>query len=409
MERVKGMGSFRQMTCRIGSAVAAGMLGAVLFAGCSDEPSALNSVGNQLLLSHLTVKTDTLQAVGSSTFKQYVPMDGQVNLVGRSGGYTAYTLIQFFSFYIPERDTVSVVSARLDILGETWFGDSSGTLSFNVYKINHGWAQSTLRWDSVSADPGFYDASSARGTYAGTVTADSAWISVDLDTAMVRRWIQPLIYTDNYGIILVPTQNCNVVRGVHAFGFGADSLFAHLTVIARNVAGTVTDTTIYRVGQDTFLGNIDNLNTNASLMYLQSGVVYRSMLKFDVSSIPRGAIVNQARLTLRYDAGSSRITRFVRDTAVAAHALLDPADFSKFELAGSRGAGAIATSDSFEFDIRHQVQYWLSNPSLNNGLLLRATSVNEFSSFGLFTFYNESAQDVTRRPQLVVKYTVESN
>lgn len=408
MESVKATYSFGEMTYRMVVAIMV-MLGTMALAGCADEPSAINSVGNQLLLSHLSVRTDTLSAVGSSTFKKYVPMDGQVNLVGRTGGYTAYTLIQFFPFYIPERDTVTVVSATLELLAETWFGDSAGSLGFNVYQINHSWGQSTLQWDSVSTDPVFFDAGTARGTYAGTVSADSEWMSVNLDTAMVRRWIQPLIYTDNFGIILVPTQNCSVVRGLHAFGFGADSLFAHLTVVARNVAGTVTDTTIYRLGQDTFLGNIDDLNTNPSLMYVQSGVAYRSTLKFDVTGIPRGAIINQAQLTLRYDPGSSRLNKFVSDTAVAAHALLDPSDYSKFELTGSRGTGAIASSDSFRFDLRHQVQYWLSNPSLNNGLLLRATSVNEFSSFGLFTFYNETAQDFTKRPQLVVKYTVESN
>ncbi len=408
MESVKATYSFAEMTYRIAVAIMV-MLGAIALPGCADEPSAINSVGNQLLLSHLSVRTDTLSAVGSSTFKKYVPMDGQVNLVGRSGGYTAYTLIQFFSYYIPERDTVSVDSAKLEFLAETWFGDSAGSLGFNVYQINRSWAQSTLEWDSVSTDPGFFDVGTARGTYTGTVSADSEWVSVKLDTAMVRRWIQPLIYTDNYGIILIPTQNCSVVRGLHAFGFGADSLFAHLTVFARNRAGTVTDTTTYRVGQDTFLGNIDNLNTNPSLMYVQSGVTYRSTLKFDVGAIPRGAIINRALLTLRYDPGSSRLNKFVSDTAIAAHALLDPLDYSKFELTGSRGTGAIASSDSFRFDLRHQVQYWLSNPSRNNGLLLRATSVNEFSTFGLFTFYNETAQDPSKRPQLIVTYTVQSN
>ena len=397
------------MKHRICLGFVAAILGAMAVAGCSDEPTALNSVGNQLLLSHVTIKTDTLSAVGSSTFKQYVAMDGQVNLVGSSGGYTAYTLIQFFSFYIPERDTVSVISATLSLLAETWFGDSAGTLSLNVYPINHSWEQSTLRWDSVSTDPGFYDGTSPRGTYTGTVAADSGWMSVSLDTGMVRRWIQPLNYTDNYGIILIPAQNCTVVRGIHAFGFGVDSLFAHLTVIARNLAGTVTDTTIYKIGQDTFLGNIDNLNTNSTLMYAQSGVVYRSTLKFDVSSIPRGSTINEARLTLRYDPVSSRITKFVGDTAVAAHLLSDPSDYSKFELTGSRGTGAIAASDSFGFDLRHQVQNWIANPGLNYGVLLRATSVNEFSTFGLFTFYNETAQDPTKRPQLIVKYAVESN
>jgi hypothetical protein len=229
---------------------------------------------------------------------------------------------------------------------------------------------------------------------------------------MVRKWLQPRTISTNYGVILIPTPNTNVVRGFHSFDFDSVSFFPKLTIIARSAAGTAQDTTNYQgfgQGQDTFVGNIDNLNSNPELIYAQSGVSYRGFLKFDFSSIPRGAIINQAELTLKYSPAASRLNRFTSDSTIAAHALLSATDSTKFDVQGSRSTVDLRYATSFVFDIRREVQYWIRDASLNNGLLFRTVNRSEFSSFDLFTFYNQTAQDSTRRPQLIVKYTVESN
>jgi hypothetical protein len=381
---------------------------AILMSGCSDEPSMLNSVGTGLLRTKIEVKSDTLQAISSSSQKQYVSMDGRTNLVGRFGGYIAYTLLHFYPAYIPQRDTVVVDSAWLSLRAETWFGDSSAQFGFTAHEINRGWGQTTFTWDSLT---GLYGSNPASLPYSRSVEKDTEWIRVYLDTAMVRRWLQPIaLPNSNYGVILIPSQNTNIVRGIHAFEFGSDTLYPRLTVVARKIGGTVRDTTIYKIGQDTFVGNIDNLNSNPELMYAQSGVSYRSFLTFDFSSIPRGAIINQAQLVLNFSPATSLLNRFTSDSTVAAHAVLSATDNTKFELQGTLATSSIATGATrFVFDIRRQVQYWIKDQSLNNGLLFRTVNRSEFSSFDLFTFYNQTAQDPTKRPQLTVKYTVESN
>ncbi|MBM2841252.1 MAG: TGFb propeptide protein [Bacteroidetes bacterium] len=387
------------------------ILFAMLLWSCSDDPTALNSVGTQLLSTKVTVKTDILPAVSSSTFRQYVSMDGRTNLIGKfstsNGEYVAYGLVQFFSSYIFQRDTVLVLSATLKLRAETWFGDSSASFGFNVHEINRSWGQTTFRWDSLEA--GFYNP--VPGPFPGSATQqDSQWISVGLDTAMVRRWLRPSTFSNNYGVILIPTQGTNIIRGIHAFEFGADTLYPQLTVIARNVSGTTTDTTIYQKGQDTFVtfvGNINNPSFSTNLIYVQSGVSYRGFLKVDLSSIPRGAIINQAQLTLVYNPAASRVNRFTTDSSIVVHSLLSATDSSKFELLGARAVSSLSTA-RFVFDIRHQVQTWIRDQRLNYGVIFRPTNANEFSSFDLFAFYNETAADSTARPQLLVKYTVES-
>jgi hypothetical protein len=383
------------------------LLTVVLLSSCSDEPSALNSVGTQFLQTQVVVKTDTLSAVNSSTFKHYVPMNGGINLVGKTEGYAAYTLLQFYPGYFPQRDTVLITSARLILRGVTWFGDSAATLGFDAFEINQAWSEFSFRWDSLTT--GFYNSgpNSSRGTYTGNVEADTQLISVDLDTSMVRRWFQSTTYTENYGLILIPSQNTNVVRGFQSFASSLDSLYPQIIIATQNVAGTTRDTATYIYGQDTFLGNIDNLDVNPELTYLQSGVIYGGSLTLDVSSIPKGAIISQAQLTLTLDRQASRINKFVAENSIVAYAKINESD-STAEPVASQGTGAPITSNLFIFDLRHQVQGWVGNQSSNYGLLLRSLSDVEYNSFNLFAFFNQRATDPGKRPQLLVKYTVQT-
>jgi hypothetical protein len=180
-------------------------------------------------------------------------------------------------------------------------------------------------------------------------------------------------------------------------------------VIAVNTSQTVRDTALYRLGQDTFVGNIDNLHsTPDSLIYLQSGVVYRSTLKFDVSFIPEGAIVNSAELLLDRHPPTTQLTKFShpRDS-IAAHVLLSATDNNIFESRNWIGVIKEGTVHTFKVDVRRGVQLWVNGS--NNGLLLRATSPSEFSSFDLYTFYNERASDSALRPRVRIVYSVIQN
>jgi hypothetical protein len=226
----------------------------------------------------------------------------------------------------------------------------------------------------------------------------------NLDTAMVREWLQPSTIT-SYGMILVPT-NQNVVRGFFEFSYILDSttFYPTLQVIARNIAGTVQDTTIYNLGSDTFVGNV-NLTPNPELLYVQSGVAYHSRVNFDVSGIPRGAIINSAEMLLERNVAASRISKFTPDTVIEAHLLTSPTDTTQFEILasptlGRRKEGSFTT---FSFDVRRIVQIW--NRGSNYGVLLRP-GLNEFDSFDLYTFYSSASADSTKRPRIAITYAV---
>jgi hypothetical protein len=233
------------------------------------------------------------------------------------------------------------------------------------------------------------------------IMADTQYVSLDLDTAMVREWLRPATFTQ-YGIALVPASGSTVARGFVAFGTDSAQFVPNLTVIARNEAGTVTDTTEYTVGNDTFLGNID-ITTDPARIYVQAGVVYRSTLIFDASPIPPGAIVNKAELLLHLDDAASKVSKFSGDTLQAVHVRTSTTDSTAFEGEGS--IGQAGTSGEIMYELRHGVQLWVNG--INNGVLIRASSLNEFSSLDQYVFYGPTSSDVSLRPKVRVTYTVE--
>jgi hypothetical protein len=380
-----------------------------VISGCSDDPSALNAVGSQFIRAQVIVRTDTLRASSAVTFKQYIPMNDRVNLLGRftSGGrvQNAHMLVQFFSSGLPNRDTVHVLSAHIKLKAVTWTGDSSAPLNVNIHEVARSWSQATLRWDSIV--PGFYN-STPGSSFTGTIVRDTQFISIPLDTAMVRRWLRPATFTNNYGIILIPALTSNVIMGFHAANYDTSlTNYPTLVVVARNIAGNVTDTSSFTLAQDTFVGDVEGWTPSPDIAFVQGGVVYRSTMKFDMGRIPRGAIINDAHLTLHFEPARSRLGKFTSDTAVTIHRMVST-DSTVFESQGALSTSSLATSVRFVFDLRHQVQTWVRGPAYNFGVVLRSANANEFSSMDLFGFYTHAAADPGKRPELIVTYMTEA-
>ncbi len=380
----------------------------VLLSACSDDPTEQNALLTpQLPFVEMAVRETTIVATGGSTFKQFTAMNSTVNLVGRSGKYTASTVLAFYASYFPNRDTVNVISATLYLRGASFYGDSTGQLAFTVHRLNHTWNQGTLTWDSVQTD--FYDPSVIRGNYSGRIGLDTEKVAIDLDTAMAREWMVTPTSTDftlRYGIILVPTASATVVRGFQSFENDSTAWVPSVRLICSNLAGTVIDTVTYSLGVDTFVGNVDGLDSDPKLDYLQAGIVYRSIMNFDVSLLPKGAIVNNALLTLHRDPATSWLNRFAGDTAVAVHVMQGTTTTSAFEATSATARIVPGSATTYTANITHAVQSWVRGP--NDGLLLRTDGAREFHSFDLVTVYNYLA-DSTRVPRLKIIYSVPKN
>jgi hypothetical protein len=378
---------------------------ALLIAACSEDPTEENALTAALPLEEVEVHDTTILAASTTSFKQSIPMNGKLNLLGASDGYTALLPLAFFSAAFPVRDSVLVESATLTLKAVTWTGDSTAPFGFTVHRILRNWSQTEITWDSVQS--GFYDPVNVYGTYEAGAAPDTHNVVVDLDTALVRAWLQPSTdtTTTKFGIILIPTATTNIVRGFEGFESFPDSVLPRLEIIAVNVAGTTRDTSSFNLGVDTFVGNIENLNTDPGLVYAQAGVVYRTTVHFDVSFVPRGAIINRAEMQLVRDPLTTRLTKFTSDTVVSPHVILSASDNTVFEIDRSSAFGRRkeGTSNVFAFSVPQAVQFWIQGT--NYGLLLKTVTGPETGTFELYTFFSHAAADSATLPRMQILYT----
>ena len=380
----------------------------VLLFACSDDPTEENALLTpHLPFAEMAIRETTLVADSGSTFKEVTAMDANVNLVGKTGNYTATMLLGFYASYFPTRDTVNVLSATLYLRGASFYGDSTGLVGFTIHRANKSWSSSTFTWDSLQSD--LYDAAVIRGSYSGRIGVDSELVEIQLDTAMAREWLASTTeseYTLRYGIILVPTAEATVVRGFQSFESDSSNWVPQVRLICQNVAGTVKDTATYSLGADTFVGNIDNLNTDPTLFYTQAGVSYRSIVNFDVGFIPRGAIVNSAILTLEANPAACMLNRFAEDTSLAIHLMTSSSSTSSFDATSSAALLVPGSKTTYTADIASQVQSWVRGP--NYGALIRTYGGREFRSVDRVVLYNHAAEN-SRKPRLKIIYSVPKN
>jgi hypothetical protein len=142
---------------------------------------------------------------------------------------------------------------------------------------------------------------------------------------------------------------------------------------------------------------------------------WRAALRFSVASLPAGAHVQQALLTLYHDAtclGPSRTNRPCdsRPYTVEAHAILDPDWVHEREVAYDPTPVASTTlpdasaARPLVFDVSDLVAAWLAGDTPAAGILLQLADGEEWLSVGGPKPPSSTAAIVERRPRLDVTY-----
>ena len=383
-----------------GACVAFGL--AVLIAtGCTEDPTAESLLGSQLITTRVALAETTITAAGTSTKKRPIPMNSATNLVGKSGGYLAYAPLRFAPLL---NDTVDVIGASIRLKLTSRFGNLTGSLNLNVYKILKDWREDTLTWRGVTTD--FYDPASL-GSLTEVATADTQEVFVTItDTTLIRNWLQGT-GDPNYGLLLFPDPSCDLVRGFEALNFFPDSasIPPTLQIETRGPTGTI-DTLKYAPIWDTFVGNIDGFDSDSTRVTVQAGVVYTGIFKFDVSFLPQGSIIASANMVLHLDDAATLLTRPLTEKVVASRVVLSPSDTLLLESTFTRGEVRGSDPNEFSFDARHATQFWATGT--NYGVGVTALVTKEFSSFDRFVFFNNTAPDAMK-PKLKIVYGVVQN
>jgi hypothetical protein len=135
---------------------------------------------------------------------------------------------------------------------------------------------------------------------------------------------------------------------------------------------------------------------------------YRSLLRFNLDSIPAGAVISSATLRLNlqsFEGSGTQSLEVHRVLATWSSATVtwnnQPAHDASVEVSRSPGT---SVGSWYNFPIPALVQAWLDGTTQNHGVILRAAS--EATAAKTRTFASSSASDPSIRPQLEIAYSI---
>ncbi len=341
--------------------------------GCSKEP---NDVGFGLLpeneIFNVKVYEDTLEVYVENIQNFISNSSSNILFIGNYENISCAILIRFD---IP--DTLKDVKlnwARLRLFKSgSFIGDSTIPAHFTAHKVLSNY------YDTL------YD-SRVIGEF-NSVPDSVNYLKID--TSVVREWF----LGRNYGLYLKP-QNYGVIWGFNSLDV---MLFTPALEVEIQKDNGRIDTVRFFYGSDGYIArSTGEIDTN--YIVLQSGVGLRSILKFDISKVPKNIIVNRAEISLylkektKYGTGGvdSLLASFVTNS-----------ELLKKSLGGFEGNYLVLRNplDTLEYiiPVTTPVQRWI-NGETNNGILLRC--FYEQDNFDRFVFYFKD-----RRPKLKIYYT----
>lgn len=377
--------------------------------GCADEPSSLGlnliPPGDTSGVRVFDSSLDTM-LITSASHKKLTNTYSSGNLiVGRNGNYDSKALL-LFSGLSTSHDSATVNSAVIRLKYRNYYfpnssSDSLGQVSFDVFKINDSLMFENITLDSVD-NTTFGTVS--QGNYTGSPTADTQDVEITLNSSMVKDWLEaaadPNYTNKNYGIVLSPSAASNVLKAFYSVSNGNESLKPEIEIIVTKLGET--DTLLYDAASSLSLVNT-TISQTSELFYLQSGVAYVQVLKFDLSKIPANATINDVQLYLTLDEAHSVLTT-QSSKIIGAERVTDTAGLVTD---GQSYNSSVQSDGKYYFRLVNNAypspfQRWLLGET-NYGLYLRPTTIQQ--NLDLYAFYNTTATDPAKRPRIVIKYT----
>ena len=375
----------------------------ILVSGCSDDPT---DIGLGILPPQDTVRTETREffATSDTTFRERINGASGRLLVGKYQDIStpqdieARTLLEFDGVPIFTPGTI-IDSAFITLTIDYRFEDSTGSFGLIAYKRAPSWSADpkVFNWDSVSAS-----LTEPVGTFlTTTITPGDTTIRFALDTAVIREWS---LTTGGLGsIVLVPTVTTGLVLGFRDVIpiLSADTR-PLLTISYRDSIDT-TKTFSLRDARAMFVADASPPPQNGDRMTLQSGVVFRSRIRFDSLTIPPKASITKAILQVTIDEAHSFTNSFTRDSILVYLLKGGTYPFDSISLGTLLSPKNAAPRKIYQADVKNIVQQWVGKQP-NYGIALRA--FNELTSVDRFEVNGILGVPVEFQPKLTVTYTL---
>ncbi|MFH0991766.1 MAG: hypothetical protein V1799_17295 [bacterium] len=372
------------------------------FWGCSEDP---NPVGAGIIPLSDQLKFDTLRIspIQSGSI-EVIPKwyEAARFFIGKSADVEAWSLLQFTALPESLRAT-RLVKASIRIVGSMHVGDSLAPFSITTHELLKSWDPNLLTLDTIQ-NTGFYNSAPLRNVSFGSI-ADTALLSIPLDTLLLRKWIGSPgdTITYNYGVLVKPSANLSVIKGFFSTINGDTATLPKLEILYQRDGATKIDTVIMNTGVQRSLAVARSFGTltDTTKMYVYNGTATRGFVTFNVVSIPPRAYVYRALLELTLDKSKSRKNSFTIDSTFAYFSDLGGTVNESYYAPSQRNT--VNGETVYSYVITPYAHRWTREPG-NYKVYL--AGVTEASSIDLFTFHGMTT-NLALRPKLTLIYVVE--
>ncbi len=384
------------------------LLSVYFFVGCEDEP---NSLGDNLIPDKDRIGVITINSTEQNfELKHSSYIDtlqlGSANrvLLGKYRNVNSSMLIKFLLNYSSsittplQNETLILHKSWIDLKPSYLIGEESAQFDFELKEILKNWSSLSFSKDSLNA------LLTGNSELSSNKLFTDSLISFDIDNQTVLKWMKSQINaTDyqNYGLLFTPTAGTDKVLGFPALtSFSEDASLPRLSVIVED-PGNFIDTLSFLPSADIHVvnGNLPAIDGNNFIV--QGSLPVHSNLWIDVSKVPSGVVINEAKLTLFEDTLGSVKGNIAADSVLVY--LYEDSTVRKLDVNFAQGTLLRNSSGEFTGYITSYVQKWLEKPESNHGIQIRIGDNNR--TVNLYSFYGSNALVQDKKPKLQITYT----
>ncbi len=380
------------------------LIGSVLaLSSCSDDPSSIgvDILGGDLIkVVTVNSETDSISQNSHSVIRALKLGNSERLLLGKKDNAEASILIKFAFGLLDSvkndilNNKINVISAQIEFAKNYLFVDQAAPLVVSMHKITNNWSSTDFTADSLP-----------KLNYQSMNEFISSTLGDSLDVfkfneQLAQEWLLSAVDStkpDNYGIFIKPDASSQKIVGYQALSARALNIPRLRLVLEK--PGVYTDTLSFFPTADLSVVTGTIPSVGAENLAIQAGMAVEAKVWFDISSIPSNAIIVSANFKVFSDTtefiSSKNFTNGLR--------ALDLADSSSLTLTKESAVTLIKDSTGYGGDIASFVQNWVKTKN-NQGFLV--TAFDEGSGVDIFAIKNSNSSDITKRPKLIITYTI---
>jgi len=277
-------------------------------------------------------------------------------------------------------------------------------LDYSAWRITSDWDESTVNYNSGVTTSNTY----ARNTLAGMSTINS-WLYFEI-TEYMRGWYNGSIPNQGVCIRRASEATTSGFVGFYTDDYATTSYRPKMEVIYSPINYTLLSPT-----KDTYVSQIApsaNYGTQNTLKFgRESAGVYRSYLKFEPTILIPNITIHEAYLMINcygysgpgtYGIGVYNVTSNWEESTLIYN------NQPSFNTTPCSTIYCSARQGWFVWDIKELATAWITNPSINNGILVKLNDESDTNA----RYYNCSSQQYSPwnyRPLLLLSYSTGSN